>query len=140
MDDNATIDSAGIENDRQLSIVRKSFRVPVEDGRIQVVINGRSRPVRDICPEGISLACDAHTDFIAGQTIDQCRLILPKDSIEALTARIVHISNNDEKERVCGIQWVDLKDEDLARISVVVSDLKKKILADQHNIQDGQNS
>ncbi len=140
MDDNTSNDFDGLQNDRQLSIIRKSFRVPVEDNSIQVEISGKTCSVINICPEGISMAGDAHSDYSVGQTIDHCRLIFPKDSIDGLTARIVHISSDDEKRRLCGIQWVDLKDEDLAWISAVVSDLKKKLLAEQHYNSDAKNA
>lgn len=131
MNEEAVQNGEETSQDREDLVVRKSFRVPVEDNSIQVVLNNITYPVSDISPQGISIAIKDNTAFTVAQELINCELILPDETITGLTATVMHFTNTGEGVWQNGIQWVGLKDEEVQKIAAVVSKMKKRLLQDQ---------
>jgi len=127
-----SIEFDNIEEDSSLpDVVRKSFRVPVEDSKkVWVVIHNRRYPVRDICLGGIGIILEDNTVFAIEQTLKNCELYIYNTSIKDLNGRVIHFSSNLEKELQCGIQWIDMKESTASQISKIVLKMKEQLLKD----------
>ncbi len=111
----------------QLKSVRKSFRVKVEkQDNIQAVINGELYQVKDISQEGFSIACHDNTAFIVAQTIKNCDLKLPGDTIKKFTGRVIHFSCGNDKNWRNGFQWIKLDKNSFKKIANLVAQLKDR--------------
>ncbi len=131
MSNDKSIEFQDIKNDNaQPSIVRRSFRVPVNpDDGIKAVINGTDYKVMDISVEGISIACGVDTAFMVEQAFDNCELLTPDGVIKPLTGRVIHFScDSGKKNRQNGILWVDLTEDTSQKISTLVVSMKNRLL------------
>ncbi len=128
MDDKPTVDSKGFMQDRQPDIIRKSFRVPVENGDIYLVIKGRRYQVVDISPEGIGILCDKKISFAVAETVDDCELVLPGETIRHLSAKSVHFTGSKSEQWKNGIHWISMDETDQKKIVDLVSRLKRELL------------
>lgn len=116
-------------------IIRKSFRVPIEDSKnVWVVIQGRQYPVKDICLDGIGIVLEEYSLFSIDQTIKNCELTIFNVSIKNLNGRVVHLSLNLGKELQCGIQWVDMEEKAADQISKIVLKMKEQLLKDDNPV------
>jgi hypothetical protein len=118
-------------------IVRKSFRIPVEDGRSAwVIINDRQYVVQDICIGGIGIVLKKDSVFCVDQVLNDCELNIFNISIKALNGRVIHFSSDHDKSNdktwQCGIQWVDMRENDVNRISKILSTMKAQLLKDDN--------
>jgi hypothetical protein len=112
-------------------IVRKSFRIPLEDGRSAwVIINNRQYVVQDICIGGIGIVLKNDSVFCVDQVLNDCELNIFNISIKALSGRVIHFSSDNDKVWQCGIQWVDMPADDVDRISKILSTMKAQLLKD----------
>ncbi len=108
--------------------IRRSFRVPVTiQDNISVVINNKSYHVFNLSPEGVNIANTDHSPFTIGESIENCNLILSDCHIKNLTASIVHCSCGVDGKWNNGIQWIDLADDDLKRISSTISKVRQRL-------------
>ena len=131
MNEKPTKNAERAAQEREDLAVRKSFRVPVENGSIQIVLNNQTFPVSEFSPEGVSIIFKGEKAFTTGQEFDTCELILPDDTITGLSARVIHFTNIDGDTWQNGIQWVAPKDEDIRKIAAAVSERKKQLLDNQ---------
>lgn len=110
------------------SPIRQSFRVSVEpEDKIFAVLNDQTYSVADISPGGINIFCRDSNTFTLSQVIENCKLILPGDTVKGLSAKVVHFSCGPEGRWTHGIQWVDLPDTTLDKIVGQVSKIKKRL-------------
>lgn len=110
---------------------RKSFRVPVEDGReAMVIIDTEQYPVLDICIDGVGITIGGSSVFTIGQTIENCGLDVLDVSIKGLTGQVIHISLNLGRDWRCGIHWVNINEGTADQMSTVFSKMKEKLLKD----------
>lgn len=117
-----------IKEDSSLpEIVRKSFRVPVEDN-ILLMIQGIPYPVQDICPEGIGVTAGDSLAFAADQPLSNCELHYLGRSVKPLNGRIVHISASPGRDWKYGIQWENLEKEAAEGLLSIVGELKHQLL------------
>ena len=110
-------------------IVRKSFRIPIEDKENGwVVINGNRYPVLDICLDGIGIALENDSVFTIEQKLLNCELTIFNELIKNLNGQIVHLTSDQDKNLQCGIQWVDMDETAIDQISQIVSNMKQQLL------------
>lgn len=130
MDSTRSLESTESNKKKQTvsSIVRKSFRVPVDKDEIQAIIEGQVFPVVDISLTGISIACEQEPLFDVSQEIRDCQLKMSTGRIEGLKGKIVHYSCSTEKDWHHGIQWVELDAASVDKIEILVLELKDKLL------------
>jgi len=119
-------------------IIRKSFRVPVEDkNNIWVLINDKKYPVQDICPDGIGITTEDSQTFLVDQRISNCELNYFDQSVKPLSGHIVHVSAALGQDWKYGIQWKDLEKKAADRILAIVCKLKEQLLGnDQESVDD----
>jgi hypothetical protein len=118
-------------------IVRKSFRVPVEDRHnIWVLINDTRYPLQDICLDGIGIMVKDSLAFFVEQPLLSCELNCFDISIKNLNGRIVHVSAALGQDWIYGIQWTGLEKEASDRISTIVCKLKEQLLENDQNSFD----
>jgi c-di-GMP-binding flagellar brake protein YcgR len=121
------------KNSQLYKIVRKSFRVPVDDSdKVWVKIDNIQYPVQDICLGGVGITLENPTEFSIAQTIMNCELNIAGMSISGLKGRVIHFSLNSGKDWQCGIQWIDMDKESAKKLSDIVSELKNNLLNDDH--------
>lgn len=130
MNEKSTIEFEEISEGRQLESVRKSFRVAVQNDIIKATIEGKTYPVTDISPGGISILCEKKQGFAVDQIFSGCELFIPGDTIKSLSARVVHMTLASPENFQVGIQWQNLSDDDLTKIALTVSELKKALLSE----------
>lgn len=112
-------------------IVRKSFRVPLENTQdVWVRINDRRYSVLDINFNGVRIAIEGQAGFNIEQAFTHCEFNLFDLSIKGLSGKVVHRSLNETKGWQCGILWTDLHMRDAERILEIVSTMKKQLLKD----------
>ena len=114
-------------------IVRKSFRVPVEDNEnIWVVINAKRYSLLDISLGGIGIVLDDTSAFTVAQTLKNCELNIFDVSIKELNGRVVHLSSDFGTALHCGIEWIDMQEKRAGQISKIIETMKKKLLEDDN--------
>ena len=110
-------------------IVRKSFRIPIEDTEnVWVVINGNRYPVLDICLDGIGIALEKESAFTIEQELLNCELTIFNVLIKNLNGQIVHLTSDEDKNLQCGVQWIDMEKAAIDQISEIVSKMKEQLL------------
>jgi len=131
---NQSIEFDKINEDPSLpKIIRKSFRVPIEDNEnAWAVINAKRYPIQDISMEGIGIVLDDTSAFSIEQTFTHCELNIFNASIKELNGRVVHLSSDLGKVLQCGIEWIDLKEKMADEISTVVQNMKNRLLKDDN--------
>lgn len=119
-------------------IVRKSFRVPVEDTKnIRVLINDTQYPIQDICLDGIGITVKDSLAFFVGQLLLNCELHYFDVSIKNLNGRIVHMSTDLGQDWKYGIQWTGLEKAASDQISAIAGKLKDRLLGNNlHSVDD----
>ena len=124
------IDSAP-EDPQLYTIVRQSFRVPVDDpSRFWVRIDDKQYPLRDICLEGIGITLENPAGFVIAQTVMDCELCVDEHRFHHLNGRVVHFSLNSGRQWQCGIQWIAIDKKTAAGIGSIVETLKAALLQD----------
>ncbi len=117
------------ENIPLSEIVRKSFRIPIEDKESGwVIINGDRYPVLDICLGGIGIALENDSVFIIEQELSNCELTIFNVVVKNLKGQIVHLTTDQDKNLQGGIQWIDMEAAAIDQISEIVSDMKQQLL------------
>ncbi len=112
-------------------VVRKSFRVPVEDvQKVWAMIRNKKHAVLDVCFDGVRIAIENKAAFTIDEALSDCELKLFNVSIEGLNGKVVHISSADKKEWQCGIHWIDMQEDKARQILEIVSKMKKQLLKD----------
>lgn len=120
-------------------IVRKSFRVPVEDKeKVWVVIDKQRYPVLDICLDGIGIALEKNAAFTIEQAVLNCELNVFDTSIKALNGQIVHLTTSKGENWQCGIQWINMEKEASEKILKIVSKMKDQLLNDESRSSDSK--
>jgi len=118
-------------------IVRKSFRVPVEDeNNIWVLINNIRYPLQDMCLTGISITVKDSRAFSVDQTLSNCELNYFDMTIKKLNGCIVHMSAASGQDWKYGIEWTGLERKISDQISAMVYKLKKQLLENDKNSAD----
>lgn len=119
------------EDDDIPNIVRKAFRVPVDDSsEVWAVIDHERYPVLDIAFDGIKIALRDEEQLVQQQVIKDCELNIFDVSFKGINGRVVHISLTENNEWQCGIHWIDITEDTARQIFEIVSKLKDKLLKD----------
>ncbi|MCP4020387.1 MAG: PilZ domain-containing protein [Desulfobacteraceae bacterium] len=115
-------------------IVRKSFRIPVEErDKISVTIRGKSYPLSDISMSGVRIYPAEKTDFTVDKKIESCKLHIYDTTITGLTGEIVHFSLNSGEQWQYGIKWIDLDKGQKDQLSQNILSMKEKLLQDSND-------
>lgn len=110
-------------------IVRKSFRIPVEDQKsIWIMINHTPYPVQDIGMDGLSITVKDNQTFFVDQNVSNCELHYLGTTLQNLNGRIVHISAAQGQDWKYGLQWEGLEKSVSDRISTIVCEMKAQLL------------
>ncbi|MFA5902778.1 MAG: hypothetical protein WC836_02500 [Desulfobacula sp.] len=118
-------------------IVRKSFRVPVDDKQnIRVLINDKPYPLQDIGLDGIGITAKDNLAFFVDQPLSNCELTCFDVVVKNLNGRIVHVSAALDQDWKYGIQWKGLEKDKSDLISDIVHKLKEQLLANDKNSSD----
>lgn len=119
-------------------IVRKSFRVPVEDEKnIWAMINDARYSIHDICPGGIGITVEDNRSFFVDQDLLSCELHYFDIIVKDLNGRIVHVSVTLDHGWKYGIQWMGLDKTGSDQLSAIVNKLKAQVLENDQNSIDG---
>lgn len=112
-----------------LSAVRKAFRVPVASSEdVQVFWKEKKYFVLDISPGGLSVVCDDAFDVECDDICGGWELRLGTIQLQNLFARVVHCSSMESGQLICGIQWVNLGEKEIATIDKAVASMKPNAL------------
>lgn len=127
---NPSIEFQDIKEDSDLpEIVRKSFRIPVDDtGKVCVVMNKNRYPVLDICCCGIRVGLDKKSSFSIDETLAHCELIIFNETIKNLNGKVVHFSSDRDGDFQCGIQWTGMEQKTANKIAAIVLKMKEQLL------------
>lgn len=127
-----------IKEDSSLpKIVRKSFRIPVEDEKnIWIKINGTRYPLQDICINGAGITVTDGFSFNVGQDIFNCELNCFDKNVKQLNGRIVHISTGFGQGWKYGIEWKGLDKKTADILHAIVGLLKEQLLKNDHQDND----
>ncbi len=110
------------------AVVRKSFRIPVAGKAGFTLINeGQTYPVANISASGLGVLTNPDSTLFLGQILNDCELILLKESIKGLKGEIVHCSPDISGMRMCGIRWLNSDENDFTKIKSVLLTLKKEL-------------
>ncbi len=110
-------------------IVRKSFRIPVENSEnVWVELDGKKYSVKDISTGGINVCFEDQSLFSIRQKFFNCKLNLSDVTIEKLKGVVVHISSDSDQRGQCGIQWINTGKESEEKIDKTVSRMKQEFL------------
>lgn len=110
-------------------IVRKSFRVPLEEAEnVWFAFQGQRYSVVNISYDGVGILIDHSGIFKGGRTLEKCDLNIADQMVKNLKGSIVHVSCTDDKIWQCGIQWLELPDDKAKLISETVSSMKEQLL------------
>ncbi len=116
------------------SVARKSFRIPIIDKPGFSLINdGKSYSLANISVSGLGILVESESSFFLGQVLNDCELILLKNSIKGLQGKIVHCSADISGKRLCGVKWLNLDPRNNKKIEAVVLALKKKMFGDNQS-------
>ncbi len=122
-----------IEDVTSPEIVRKSFRVPINDAdreNVWVVIDEKRYTVCNVSPGGISISLKDNSIFTIDQALLNCELNIFNQSVKDLNGKIIQFSSTRKKDWQCGIQWIDLKKETADQILKIVIKMKEQLLKD----------
>ena len=127
---NQSIEFQNIKEDSSSSgIVRKSFRIPIEDKEnVWVLINKKRYSVRDISTCGVGILLENNSRFIIEQALLNCEFSIFNVSIKKLNGKIVHLSFDKGGNLQCGIQWIDMEKKIADQISEIVFKMKEQLL------------
>ncbi|MCP3875619.1 MAG: hypothetical protein GY699_21000 [Desulfobacteraceae bacterium] len=118
-------------------IVRKEFRVPVEDkGDVWVVINKQQYPVSDICFDGISITIESKLEFTVDQSLPNCELYIFNSIFKNLNGQIIHLTARKGNIWQYGINWIEMEENTAKEISNIVTSMKVKLLKDDNILID----
>ena len=107
------------------SAVRAHFRVPVPDSAsAQVFFGEKEYSLLNISRGGISVLCDNTLDVECDDVHTGWELKLEKIQLHNLTGRVVHCSSMASGQWLYGIEWIDLKEKEIAAINEAVDQLK----------------
>ncbi len=113
-------------------IVRKTFRIPIEDKEdIWVVINKKRYAVLDISLYGIGITLEKDSTFTIEQALLNCELNAFDVSIKKLKGQIVHLTSSKKGKWQCGVRWIDMEKETEDKILKIVSKMKNQLLNDE---------
>lgn len=90
-------------------IVRKSFRVPLDEGMVTCVLKGKSYNVADLSMYGLGLAVLDPEDFRVSEVISSASIQF-SDKAFLVDVRVIHISPHDGDRLICGLQIVHTHD------------------------------
>ena len=129
-----SIEFQKIMGDKTLpEIVRKSFRIPVEDTEdVWVVIDKSRYPVLDICLDGIGIVLENNSVFTIEQALLNCELNIYGESIKDLNGKVVHFFSRRKKDWQCGIQWIDMEKRTADQISKIFFKMKEQLLKENN--------
>ena len=112
-----------------LPAVRKAFRVPVTDSeKVKVFWEEKQCSVLNISSGGISVICDEALDVECDYICGGWDLKLGDMQLHNLSARVIHCSSMASGRFICGIQWVDLKEQQRTAIDQAVACMKAEAL------------
>ncbi len=136
--DDKSLDFQNINDNSSLpGIVRKSFRVPIEDqGSVWVIIHNNKYPVQDICCDGVSITTKSSDVFKVDEFIPGCELVISNDSFKNLNARVIHLTARKGNIWQYGIHWEKIEEKSSKEISKIVTKMKEELLKQEHEQTD----
>ena len=109
--------------------VRKSFRVPLDQGMVTCVLNNKKYDTADLSMYGVGLHITDPEDFRIGEIISSARIEFPDRSFE-VDVRVVHISPREGGKLICGMQIVQTHDAGyIDWMSRVIAEMKAAMLS-----------
>jgi hypothetical protein len=128
-----SIEFQEIKEDTALpKIIRKSFRVPIEEHEnVWVAINKQRYPVLDIGLDGVGISLEKDLMFTIEQAILNCELNIYDVSMKELSGQIVHLTACGDEKWQCGIRWINLEKKTADKIFGIVSKMKDQLLKDE---------
>lgn len=90
-------------------VVRKSFRVPLEEGLVTCTLKGKSYNAVDLSMYGAGLRIYDPEEFVIGETISSCSITF-SDRTFLVDVQIIHISPREGEKLVCGLQIIHTHD------------------------------
>ncbi len=116
------------------SVARKTFRIPIigKPG-FSLITGGKFYPLANISVSGLGVLVDSESSFFLGQVLNDCKLILLKNSIKGLQGKIVYCSADVSGKRLCGVKWLHPDPRNSKKIEAVLLALKKKMFGNNQS-------
>ncbi len=119
------------------SVARKNFRIPIiGKPDFSLVFEGKFYSLANISVSGLGVLVNLESSFFLGQVLDDCELILLKNSIKGLQGEIVHCSADVSGKLLCGVKWLNLDPRNSKKIEAVILALKKKMFGNNQYEND----
>lgn len=110
-------------------VVRKSFRVPVPSGLVNLIFEGKKHPVKDLSMYGVGLSVTRPDAFVIGSVLEGVQITFPDQSF-LVDVRIVHISAYEGDSLLCGMEIVHTHDSGyIDWMTRVMSEIKTSVLS-----------
>ncbi len=90
-------------------VVRKTFRVPMDEGVVSCEVQGKSYSVADLSMYGVGLRVFDPEDFRIGEVIPRGRIEF-SDQAFLVDVQVIHVSPRDGDQLVCGLHIVHTHD------------------------------
>lgn len=109
--------------------VRKSIRIPLDEGIATCVLNNKVFSVRDLSMYGVGLRIASPDDFCVDDVISLVRIEFSDRSFE-VDVRIAHISPHEDGTLTCGMEIVHTYDAGyIDWMTHVINEMKSAMLS-----------
>ena len=109
--------------------VRKSFRVPVPRGLVNLQFEGQSHPVKDLSMYGVGLSVTRPDAFLVGSVLKGVQIAFPDQSF-LVDIRVVHVSAFEGDVLICGMEIIHTHDAGyIDWMTRVITEIKSSVLS-----------
>ena len=128
-DEGDSLEFQTLDDDSELAeFSRNSYRIRIkEHDGFSVNVETVERKLADLSRTGISFLVDSDSTFAPGDVLAGCQLTLGDASLDNLDAKVVHRSQDEDHEWICGIQWMNLDEHQAAILEEVMVQLRKDL-------------
>lgn len=107
---------------------RSSFRIPVDKSSDTCfTIDTTEYRVIDVSISGIGIGLEDNTAYSIDEILENCSLQISGLEFASLKGKVVHFSKETVMPLRCGIQWIDLADEDRDRLKQIILNMKDQL-------------
>lgn len=111
-------------------IVRKTFRIPLAEGMVDVMANGKKFSAVDLSMYGVGIALSSADEFHIGQVVQDVLIVFSDDKSFLVDTKVIHVSLREEEQVVCGMQIITTHDNGyVGWMTQVISQMKSQVLS-----------
>ncbi|THB75870.1 MAG: PilZ domain-containing protein [Desulfobacteraceae bacterium] len=132
--DEQSIEFQSLEDPLSPKIIRKSFRIPIEDSDdMKLSAKKRVFGIADLSLDGISVFVEGEPEFTIDEKLENCELNLRGAVIKGLQGHVIHYSQRTGEKGKYGIKWENLGKDLVEQIETIFLDVKKEYLLKSHS-------